>query len=152
MSPYELQGKIFTFSKNVCQGITKESEELNFHQFIKNLKCMRGIDEDNIPTFKFITFKVSYIKDKTSKDDQIMLCFSDISQKILADTNKAEGELLSLINSTISHEMRNPLNSIINQCKIMFAMMKSFSSAINAMTGKISGSLVSQLMEVFEEL
>jgi len=26
---------------------------------------------------------------------------------------------MSLITSTISHEMRNPLNSIISQCKIM---------------------------------
>ena len=48
-----------------------------------------------------------------------MMCFSDVSQKILYDTKKAEGELLTLINSTISHEMRNPLNSIINQCKII---------------------------------
>jgi signal transduction histidine kinase len=51
--------------------------------------------------------------------EKTMICFVDISQKILYDTSKAEGELLSLINSTISHEMRNPLNSIINQCKIM---------------------------------
>ena len=43
-----------------------------------------------------------------------MLCFTDVSSKILYDTKKAEGELLTLINSTISHEMRNPLNSIIN--------------------------------------
>jgi signal transduction histidine kinase len=52
-----------------------------------------------------------------------MLCFTDISQKILYDTSKAEGELLSLINSTISHEMRNPLNSIINQCIIMESLL-----------------------------
>ena len=31
-----------------------------------------------------------------------MICFIDISQKILYDTSKAEGEFLSLINSTIS--------------------------------------------------
>jgi len=31
---------------------------------------------------------------------------------------KAQEEFMSLINSTISHEMRNPLNSIISQCKI----------------------------------
>lgn len=37
---------------------------------------------------------------------------------MLYDTSQAEGELLSLINSTISHEMRNPLNSIINYCKV----------------------------------
>jgi len=55
-----------------------------------------------------------------------MLCFTDISQKILYDTSKAEGELLSLINSTISHEMRNPLNSIINQCTIMESLLHSF--------------------------
>ena len=51
-----------------------------------------------------------------------MLSLQDISHKILADTNKAESELLSLVNSTISHEMRNPLKSIINQCKIVLAM------------------------------
>jgi signal transduction histidine kinase len=55
--------------------------------------------------------------------DKIMMTFNDISQKILYDSSKAEGELLSLINSTISHEMRNPLNSIINQCKILFAWL-----------------------------
>ena len=55
-----------------------------------------------------------------------MLCFSDISQKILYDTTKAEGELLSLINSTISHEMRNPLNSIINQCTILESLLYNF--------------------------
>jgi signal transduction histidine kinase len=75
---------------------------------------MRGIEEEFVPKFKFFTFKKSIIKDHSNSKDQVMLSFSDISQKILYDTSKAEGELLSLINSTISHEMRNPLNSIIN--------------------------------------
>lgn len=85
---------------------------------------MRGIDEEYLPTFRFFQFKKSMIRDldKKSGKDQVMLCFYDISQKILYDTSKAEGELLSLINSTISHEMRNPLNSIINQCRIMLAL------------------------------
>ena len=43
-----------------------------------------------------------------------MLCMTDVSQLMLYDSQKAESELLTLINSTISHEMRNPLNSIIN--------------------------------------
>lgn len=55
----------------------------------------------------------------TEEPEKIMLAFIDISQKILYDTSKAQTELLSLINSSISHEMRNPLNSIINECKIM---------------------------------
>ena len=53
-----------------------------------------------------------------------MIVFNDMSQKILYDSSKAEGDMLSLINSTISHEMRNPLNSIINQCKITQVLTK----------------------------
>jgi len=121
-----MNSKIFTFDKKLTSNdLTKMNEETkNLDAVIANLKCMRGIDEEYIPKFKFFTFKRSLIKDASGKkdQDQVMLCFSDISQKILYDTSKAEGELLSLINSTISHEMRNPLNSIINQCKIMMAM------------------------------
>jgi hypothetical protein len=91
---------------------------------------MRGIDEEFIPSFKFFQFKKSKIKDQLTGNPKIMLCFSDISQKILYDTSKAEGDLLSLINSTISHEMRNPLNSIINQCKIIYAYLQTFAAVI----------------------
>ena len=79
---------------------------------------MKGIDDEYIPKFKFLQIKKSLIKSFNLEEQRTMICFIDISQKILYDTSKAEGEFLSLINSTISHEMRNPLNSIINQCKI----------------------------------
>ena len=36
----------------------------------------------------------------------------DISQKILYEMEMGEKRLLSLINATVSHEMRNPTNSI----------------------------------------
>ena len=75
---------------------------------------MREIDVEFIPKFKFFQVKKSVIKCGKTETDKEMICFNDISQKILYDSSKAEGELLSLINSTISHEMRNPLNSIIN--------------------------------------
>ena len=127
LSTVELKNKIFTFDFNMAQsGDTKKlnKEDLNtMKEIIKKLKCMRNNDEEYLPTFKFFQFKKSYIRDKSGEEeDQIMLSIQDVSQKILADTNKAESELLSLINSTISHEMRNPLNSIINQCKIAYAM------------------------------
>ena len=80
---------------------------------------MRDIDNDLIPEFNFIQIKKSTIKTLKGQKDKEMICFADISQKILYDSSKAESELLSLINSTISHEMRNPLNSILNQCKII---------------------------------
>ena len=97
--------------------------ETPIERMLKNLKCMRGIDAEFMPTFKFFQFKKSNIRDCFSDEEQVMLTFNDISQKILYDTTKAEGELLSLINSTISHEMRNPLNSIINQCRIIYSFL-----------------------------
>ena len=82
-----------------------------------------------------------------------MLSFTDISQKILYDTSKAEGELLSLINSTISHEMRNPLNSIINQCNIIFAVCQNFKALLqNNSLSSTAGFVVQQLAEIYEEV
>lgn len=48
-------------------------------------------------------------------DEKIMLQFIDISQSILYDMEKAQNQVLSMINACVSHEMRNPLNSIIAQ-------------------------------------
>ena len=44
-----------------------------------------------------------------------MLQFIDISTSILYDMEKAHNGVLSMINACVSHEMRNPLNSIIAQ-------------------------------------
>ena len=41
-----------------------------------------------------------------------MLQVIDISDSILYDNTKAQNEFLSIINATVSHEMRNHLNSI----------------------------------------
>ena len=37
---------------------------------------------------------------------------NDVSKDILYNKEKSQNVLLSLINATVSHEMRNPLNSI----------------------------------------
>ena len=42
-----------------------------------------------------------------------MLQIIDISNEILYDQSKAENEFLSIINASVSHEMRNTLNSIM---------------------------------------
>ena len=74
-------------------------------------------------TFKFFKIQKSIVKTAPNEPIKLMLALVDISQKIQYDTSKAQTELLSLINSTISHEMRNPLNSIINECKIQKIMI-----------------------------
>jgi len=126
LTPLELNNKIFTYDKRLISGDLSKINEvgnLELENIIAGLKCMKGFEKEYIPRFAFFQFKKCRVYDRQSNNYKIMLCFTDISQKILYDTSKAEGELLSLINSTISHEMRNPLNSIINQCTIMESLL-----------------------------
>ena len=42
-----------------------------------------------------------------------MITITDISYEVLSQNQKAHNELLVVINATVSHEIRNPLNSIV---------------------------------------
>ena len=46
-------------------------------------------------------------------DHEMMIQIIDLSRKILYDNLAVERQYQTMINATISHEMRNPLNSII---------------------------------------
>lgn len=48
------------------------------------------------------------------EESQIMKIIN-VSNQILFDKAKGEKKLLALINATVSHEMRNPLNAIYSQ-------------------------------------
>ena len=50
----------------------------------------------------------------------------DISQKILYDEMKAEKALLTLITATVSHELRNPLYSLISTIEKVDEKMELF--------------------------
>ena len=43
----------------------------------------------------------------------IMLQIIDVSKKVLLDKENLKTNLLTIISATVSHDMRNPLNSII---------------------------------------
>ena len=53
-----------------------------------------------------------------SEREMCTLQFIDIAADIFYDDIKAQEDFSTLINSTISHEMRNPLNAIIGQNEI----------------------------------
>ena len=42
-----------------------------------------------------------------------MIQFIDCTSQVLYDQEKNHNELLMLVNATVSHELRNPLNSLI---------------------------------------
>jgi signal transduction histidine kinase len=79
---------------------------------------LKEFSKNNIPTFQFFQIKKCPCKN-INGENVILLQFIDISAKIFYDDLKAQEDFTTLINSTISHEMRNPLNSIISQCKVI---------------------------------
>ena len=151
MTTFELSSKIFTFDKALATSdITKtDSNGKKIEHIVKNLPSMNGIDVEFIPKFKFIQFKKSEVQSNNGKQ-KVMLSFNDISEKLLYDNKKAEGEFSSLINSTISHEMKNPLNSIINQGNIIFEVLKQFKQILDQFKDYIDPEILSKLWVVYE--
>ena len=54
----------------------------------------------------------------------------DVSDKILYNESKAEQSFITLINAAISHELRNPLNSLVGQMNSMQSYLLSFGKII----------------------
>ena len=65
--------------------------------------------------FQFFMVKVFKLKKSIDNEPQTVIRFIDISSKILFDSLNTERKYITYMNSTISHEMRNPLNSIYSQ-------------------------------------
>ena len=66
------------------------------------------------------------IKTQSVRDGVKMIQMIDISQKILYDEMKAEKALLTLITATVSHELRNPLYSLISTIEKVDEKMELF--------------------------
>jgi len=50
---------------------------------------------------------------KVLLEEELMIQFHDISLRIQGQFHQVERKYLAIMNSTVSHEMRNPLNSIM---------------------------------------
>ena len=61
---------------------------------------------------------ISYDKKFSNKQQdskRMILQIIDVSDKLLFNDMKAEYQFHSMINATVSHELRNPLNFLIGQ-------------------------------------
>ena len=54
-----------------------------------------------------------------NKEPRILIQMIDISDKMLYNEAKAEKKFLTLMNATVSHELRNPLNSLVSGIETM---------------------------------
>ena len=55
-----------------------------------------------------------------------------MNNKVLYNEISAEKTFLTLINAAVSHELRNPLNSLINHAMLLKNYLVSFSKLIAA--------------------
>jgi len=60
-----------------------------------------------------VIIKVQDYQGEVSKQKIVQI--NDVSAHVMFNIAQGEKQLLSLINATVSHEMRNPINSISNQ-------------------------------------
>ena len=61
-----------------------------------------------------------------SLDEEFILQINDISDKIFYNEKKAEIKFQTLMNASVSHELRNPLNSIVGQLISMKDIVSQF--------------------------
>ena len=107
---------VFTFNKNTHGSniFCDQDYDSNYiRDSIKSAPSMRDIPNFYMPSFQLFQIKKGITKTKEGIN-RCTFQFIDISKQIFYDDIKAQEEYMSLMNSTVSHEMRNPLNSIIN--------------------------------------
>ena len=78
---------------------------------------VRDTSEKESQSFKFVQLKMKKIKMQTKgkkhRKEGILIQMIDMSEKMLYNEVKAEQAYLTMINAAVSHELRNPLNSLI---------------------------------------
>mmetsp|Transcript_12541 Transcript_12541/g.21114 ORF Transcript_12541/g.21114 Transcript_12541/m.21114 type:complete len:408 (-) Transcript_12541:644-1867(-) len=99
-----------TFSLEDVLGLGKQKQLDSIFQIVSRT-CLGDSCSIGLTGYVQIKKKVRVVDQRR----QTMIQIIDFSQKILCEKANARNELLSLINATVSHEMRNPLNSIVNQ-------------------------------------
>lgn len=65
---------------------------------------------ENNMNFKYVQIKNKMITQDSEKVNLLQII--DLSSQVMFEFAKAEKRLMSLINATVSHEMRNPINSL----------------------------------------
>lgn len=91
---------------------------------------------EQVPSYRF--FQIKKCVTKSKEEDMITLQFIDIDPNVFYDDIKAQEGFSTLINSTISHEMRNPLNAIISQELIHQQILDRFTSWLESVAPSLT--------------
>lgn len=105
---------MFVFGQTQGDLLDAAVEATDIQKALKQTSIMKDIQLDLIPSYRFFQIK-KCVSMKEDGQKKFTIQFIDISSKIFYDDIKAQARFMTVINSTISHEMRNPLNSILSQ-------------------------------------
>lgn len=123
---------VFVF-ENTGNLLSFDSTTTHIQQVLHKGSNMRNLELAQVPSFRF--FHIKKCTAKSKEEEIITLQFIDIDPQIFYDDMKAQEGFTTLINSTISHEMRNPLNAIICQQVVhqqLIARFEAFLRSIEA--------------------
>ena len=90
--------------------LQKSPDFLDHKIFQLDVSDCFSIESGTEPQFKYVQLKLS-----TIDVQKMMLQIIDVSHKILYNESKSKQVLLTMINAAVSHELRNPLSSLIGQ-------------------------------------
>jgi signal transduction histidine kinase len=91
-------------------GMTKE--ELRNKVFSISIESYASLEDVNDSKNNERYVQIKRQKFKSDTKDYDMLKIVDVSMDVLYERSQGEKKLLTVINATVSHEMRNPINSI----------------------------------------
>ena len=70
--------------------------------------------QHNADKWMYVQIKLLKIQDKRNPENfKLMVQIRDVSDRLLKQEMTAQKNVLTLINASVSHELRNPLSSII---------------------------------------
>ena len=84
--------------------------------FFQAKKFTISVDDSSTQNFESKQFfEITLQKLKSNLEEVSCLKFTDVTIKVKHDHIEGKSHILETINATVSHEMRNPINSIISQ-------------------------------------
>ena len=102
---------------NLSSQTSSDNQLLSFNQILDTVKMDNAntykIFEKNVKSSTYYQIKVSEFYDSAGQKSQ-MIQIIDISNHLKYQDQKSKNKILGMVNSCVSHELRNPLNVLKN--------------------------------------
>ena len=96
-------------------------------------KCFKVVSEnEKEEDSRFVKFIIQEVEGNEGMMYKLVQIV-DVSKSMLYDQVSAKSQFLTLINATVSHEMKNPLNSILNQTLNFASILVSLRKVIKSL-------------------